>query len=753
MRAARTAVTDRLRFLYVGQRARAESIVHQRQPGLVEMLVRQQIHSTVWQESFGRALFQLMVPNDFKDAARQLERIVLVVDEYTANLPWELMFADSPGGGGEKLPLALRTPVVRQFATSEFRRQVRQGFERRAFVVGNPSVEGFTRAFPDPRRPDAANPPPLPGAESEANEVAAVLQAMGYQVLSAIGADWRACDVLTRLYQENYRLLYISAHGVFDQLHADGRRRSGVVLSDGLLLTAAEIRAMETVPELVFLSCCHLGKIDSVAAADTAATVRDGNLLAASVARELIDCGVRCVVVAGWAVDDQGALVFGNAFYRHLLVERLPFGEAVYAARKAVWRSNAQDITWGAFQAYGDPGWRAEPRLEGRGNDDSGYASVDELLDELVSWRAGLARASRQQTRREIEASVRNLRRLLKERCPAGWRRLPAVQFAVGALWADLGQFAEARDCYLDALQDDDDAGQVPIGAIEQLANIEARLGEASADPGLIERALARLADLDQVVAAAGRQPDGAVPATVGGERSALRGGAAKRLGSLHATRLLAAWNGGAAQQRAVDGDAAAAMDRALLDSARFYAAGEGSPGERSFRAYNALNRLALQALLPDDGQRAAAIALAGHCRQGVGGGSASGAGVWDALITADALLVERLLDQQLLQAGEAGERAYEEVARAYAETLASLALRPRDLDSIVSQIGMLSRFCDARRVTSGETGWQLAADRLVALIEQVWPGAGERVDRPLAGGDAPRRPGRPRRARSATDE
>jgi hypothetical protein len=116
-------------------------------------------------------------------------------------------------------------------------------------------------------------------------------------------------------------------------------------------------------------------------------------------------------------------------------------------------------------------------------------------------------------------------------------------------------------------------------------------------------------------------------------------------------------------------------------------------------------------------------------------------------------LLIERLLDQQLLQAGEAGERAYEEVARAYAETLASLALRPRDLDSIVSQIGMLSRFCDARRVTSGETGWQLAADRLVALIEQVWPGAGERVDRPLAGGDAPRRSGRPRRARSATDE
>ncbi|MCM8612545.1 CHAT domain-containing protein [Accumulibacter sp.] len=756
LRATRTAVSDRLRFLYVGQRARAESIVHQRQPGLVEMLVRQQIHSTVWQESFGRALFQLMVPNDFKDAARQLERIVLVVDEYTANLPWELMFADSPGGGGEKLPLALRTPVVRQFATAEFRRQVRQGFERRAFVVGNPSVEGFARAFPDPRRPDASNPPPLPGAESEANEVAALLQAMGYQVLSAIGADWRACDVLTRLYQENHRLLHISAHGVFDQLHADGRRRSGVVLSDGLLLSAAEIRAMETVPELVFLSCCHLGRIDTAVAAATApeATVRDGNLLAASVARELIDCGVRCVVVAGWAVDDQGALVFGNAFYRHLLVERLPFGEAVYEARKAVWRSNAQDITWGAFQAYGDPGWRAEPRLESGGNADADYASVEELLDELVSRRASLARASRQQTRREIDACATSLRRLLKERCPAGWLRLPSVQFAVGALWADLGQFAEARACYLDALRSDDDASEVPIGAIEQLANIEARLGEASADARLIERALARLADLEQVVAAAGGQQDAAAPATAGGERSALRGGAAKRLASLHATRLLAAWHE-SGERQAVDTAAVTAMDDALLDSVRSYAAGEGRPGERSFRPYHALNRLALQALLPDDGQRAAAIELAEHCRQGVAAGNAGDGGGWGAVVAAEALLVERLLDRQLLLAGEPGARAHEEVARAYGETLANLALRPRDLDSIVSQIGMLSRLCAARRVSTGDSGWQLAAERLGALAEHVWPGTGRRaadVAASPAAGDAPPRSRRPRRTRPAGD-
>ncbi|MGS0758650.1 CHAT domain-containing protein, partial [Roseateles sp. GG27B] len=67
-----------------------------------------------------------------------------------------------------------------------------------------------------------------------------------------------ASDVLAKLYAKPWRLLHISAHGVFDLMHVDGRCRSGVLLSDGLLITAAEIAAMETVPELVFLNCCHL---------------------------------------------------------------------------------------------------------------------------------------------------------------------------------------------------------------------------------------------------------------------------------------------------------------------------------------------------------------------------------------------------------------------------------------------------------------------------------------------------------------
>lgn len=226
-RGPRTALADRLRFVYVGQRARAESLMQQRQPGLIETLVRQQIHNPMWQEDIGRMLFQLMVPHDFKDAARQMDRVVLVVDSYTANLPWELMLADDPSRNSEdKRPLALRTAVVHQLSSSQFRRQVRQAMDRRALVVGNPSVEGFAGAFPGPQSRPTKAPPALQGAQAEAEAVVGVLSGMGYKVQQVIGDDRQAKDVLAMLYRQPYRILHISAHGVFNLRHQDGRRRN-----------------------------------------------------------------------------------------------------------------------------------------------------------------------------------------------------------------------------------------------------------------------------------------------------------------------------------------------------------------------------------------------------------------------------------------------------------------------------------------------------------------------------------------------
>jgi hypothetical protein len=53
----RAFLAERLRYLYIGARARAESIAQQRQPGLIETLVKQQIHETRYRDDIGACCF------------------------------------------------------------------------------------------------------------------------------------------------------------------------------------------------------------------------------------------------------------------------------------------------------------------------------------------------------------------------------------------------------------------------------------------------------------------------------------------------------------------------------------------------------------------------------------------------------------------------------------------------------------------------------------------------------------------------
>jgi triacylglycerol esterase/lipase EstA (alpha/beta hydrolase family) len=780
-----TALADTLRFLYVGQRARAESVLQQRQPGLIERLVHQQIHDAAWNEDFGRMLFQLMVPHDFKDTARQLDQLVLVVDRTTANLPWELMLADDPShSDGDKRPLALRTAVVRQLSSTRFRRQVRQNIERTALVIGNPSVKGFAAAFSTPQAPITAEPPDLRGAQAEAVSVARLLSAMDYDVTPVIGGD-AAVTVLAALYHRPWRILHISAHGVFGLRHSDGRDRSGVLLSDGLLITAAEVEAMEVVPELVFLNCCHLGTVDAW---------REGNKLAASVSRELIDIGVRCVVVAGWAVNDEGAQRFGETFYQELLLRRRPFGDAVFAARKAVWDFNPQDITWGAFQAYGDPAWRAEPRSAGdAGQDDGPFASPEELLDALARTRAEVSHRRDRMSDRDSRGQTEALEALQKNRCPPGWLNLPVVQSALGATWYDLNQFDRARAALLQAVQAEDKAGTVPIHDIEKLANAEARLGERRgadelrAAPGvagvrderakgspprervapgapadesaasLVEQAIKRLHTLDTLAAktdALAFNP----------ERSALLGSACKRKANLCALSLLAAARSRGDKaptpaERARGAELAQAMSDALRESAEAYRRDEGSPGSSHFSSYLALNRLALEALStwPEVGatsspiesaRQAGAVELARQCRHYAELAYASSADLWDAVMQPEALMVEKLNDRSLGQSGDAGQVAFDALAAAYGQALANVTVKPAQLDSVVSQMELLSRFCDALAVARSNADLYRAASRLLALLQRVHPSRRPRDDRPMEPAEPAAAPRKARRRR-----
>ena len=92
---------------------------------------------------------------------------------------------------------------------------------------------------------------------------------------------------------------------------------------------------MRVVPELVFVNCCHLAARNSEQLLQTQGERDyDRAIFASGVAEQLIKIGVRCVIAAGWAVEDGPAMTFAKAFYGALL-QGQRFIDAVYAARKA----------------------------------------------------------------------------------------------------------------------------------------------------------------------------------------------------------------------------------------------------------------------------------------------------------------------------------------------------------------------------------------------------------------------------------
>jgi hypothetical protein len=784
-------IADRLRFMFVGARARAETTVQQRQPNLIEMLVRQQIDSHTWTAQFGRMLFQLMVPHDFKDAARRLDRLVLVLDDYTANLPWELMLAEGAPAGvdgrqREGKPLAVRTSVVRQLATARYRPQVIHASANTALVIGNPSVRGFCEAFVRGSE-TCRQPKPLPGARNEALSILKVLKKHGYETHDVIGElvpettgagaairdmrvrDMRVRDmhvrdmpaprpesrppdgsddptgasiVLAALYRQAWRILHVSGHGVFQMDYGDGTRRSGVLLSDGLLITAAEISAMEVVPELVFLNCCHSGQIDEY----------NSNRLAAGIASELINIGVRCVLVAGWAVDDHLAQTFGTCFYNALLGERRQFGEAVFLARKAVWYAKHEDLTWGAFQAYGDPAWMADAAAQdgNRRMQSSQFVAIEELLDALTDARIRLSHQRDAFAEHDGAVILNQVNELVEKRAQPKWRTRPELRSALGETMRELHQVKRAYEEFICAVQLEDPSGRVPIRDIERLADVEAEYGEqcceqalmptngnvvndkdVEAGERLIKSALQRLDGLDALtlLPVPGHQFDVPCPIMMVPNcmRRALRGNICRRMASVQARRILSPHtnNKQQAHQHLLD---------YLEHAAAAYGSAEGSPKRGHFDPNLALSRLTLEALAGEyaraneDGdeperKREPAVALARLCAQSSDSREDDGAA--SRLLRARAMLVEELIGGGFgAEDKDGGATIFKSITQAYIDAIANITLKPSELDALVTDLESQARLFQALAIREEKTPdvRTRIADRLRELARQLQP-------------------------------
>lgn len=450
-----------LRFIFTTDRARAEETLATGQLALADAFIHAASSSPSANPEAARTLYEMLLPLRLKEAAPRQGDLVLLVDECSARYPWELLENRWSDNGR---PPAVNSGLVRQLRTADFRPRPAHAFEARALVIGNPDLAGW-EAFP-----------PLPGAQHEAFKVAGLLRERGWQVEDCI--DRPADKIIERLHGDAWRILHLAGHGEHEYLLppraerpcADpGKERkplkvSGMVIGHDIFLTPGDIEQMRWVPELVFINCCHLGK---------PGPGTDRGALAANLGMQFIRMGVRAVVAAGWAVDDAAALAFADAFYRRML-DGEPFGEAVRAAREAVWLRFPGVNTWGAYQCYGDPAYSLQRNGPQRQRERRPFHAADELvveLDNLTQWlRAGAGGEGRDDA---TAARINGLLARIPETERTRWLARADVAAALGFAWGEARFWEAAIDALSTALSAA--KGNCPLRALEQLANFRAR--------------------------------------------------------------------------------------------------------------------------------------------------------------------------------------------------------------------------------------------------------------------------------------
>ena len=422
---------------------------------LATELVRLAIDEPAKTVTAGADLFENLLPLALKQEWSSIGNMILQVDDETADLPWE-MLVDRRAGG---LPFICESGLVRQFRLPPSRVRAVASIAAGALVIGDP--------------PSALSS--LPGAGSEAEAVGQVLTSAGTATTtiigSAAGGERGSLDIdITRaLNSSDHRVLHIAAHGLYRR--TGDTTVGGVVIGENAFVTADLLANLTTVPEIVFLNCCHLGQIGP--GAEGAFDPIEHRHQASSLARVLMVAGVRALVVAGWPVDDGRAAAFAVQFWSALAAGQM-FGDAVSDARRTIFEQS-RDNTWAAYQCYGDPGWRLRQ-----------VSDSSDTARPVVNLRAWAARRSL-----ELEAQAadlvdaRDFRAELEQlefHIERHWPDHGDLLAALAAAHADIGDLERAEELYARAIADP--RGRAPVRAIEQGFNLLCRLALAARHQG-----------------------------------------------------------------------------------------------------------------------------------------------------------------------------------------------------------------------------------------------------------------------------
>jgi pimeloyl-ACP methyl ester carboxylesterase len=451
--------TDTVQFTLITDRARNPVVV---EPSLlrdIDGLLKRSMRDVSDKPGLARAMFELLVPNEFKEGLADAGALILGVDYHTASYPWELL-RDAPV---TMAPLCTRLPVVRQLATERGRQRVALARVSTAFIVGD-TDSGMAA---------------LPGAQKEALSVAALLRDAGWSADPLIRPS--PDTVYERLFDTEYRILHLACHGIaeapapadVDDCCKKHTPKVGAVLSKDVMLSAAHVNKLRRVPEFVFLNCCHLG--------DT--SLEDANQwgrMAANLAVQFIEMGAKAVVAAGWEVQDSAGTLFATQLYDALLHGH-SFGDALRMARDATWRQYPNTNTWGAYQAYGDESYRMTRALqpEKPGAEEAAQYPAEEhrvvLLARIDALRADAEVEQDTVRKGEIRRRLADLSRRTRGSLANDAR----VQASFGYAYSALREWEHAIAHFAAALKAED--AEMDLRAVERLADAETRLGAVRA--------------------------------------------------------------------------------------------------------------------------------------------------------------------------------------------------------------------------------------------------------------------------------
>jgi len=276
----------------------------------------------------GLKLSELIFGENATSFWKQYPNVPLAIthDEAASRIPFELMCS----GGSDPLS---DTPSIGE----GIHRWLAVGGGRMSSSFGRPRLSRKLRIglIVDPTNN-------LPGARKEGLAIKRILQTMGGDVqLQSLGAGdppatlQNVTDILRQV-----DILHYCGHAFFDE---NDRAKSGLILAEGVVLTAAKLESVTPIPQVLIFNACQAGRVRG--------QTPEGKHESYSLAEVVLRGGVEAFLGTFWEVGDAAAESFAKELYTELSAGST-LRESVTLARRKLAENQQND--WANYILYGD---------------------------------------------------------------------------------------------------------------------------------------------------------------------------------------------------------------------------------------------------------------------------------------------------------------------------------------------------------------------------------------------------------------